>query len=162
MYPYISARKKIMPWNFQDMILGVYAVSQEPHWWPIVCTPVCTPFFKSIIFQSKMKIMPWNFQDMILVVYMVHQESHGWPIVHTSVCTPVCTHEFSNAYISAKNQDNARKLSGYDGWGLQGTSRPSWMTHCAYPCLYLDLYPCLYPCLYPWIFKCLYFSQKWR
>ena len=43
---------------------------------------------------------------------------------------PVCTPDFSNAYISAKNEDNATKLSGYDPWGLQGTSIMSWMTHC--------------------------------
>ena len=33
------------------------------------------------------------------------------------VCTPVCTPDFSNAYIKAKNEDNATKLSGYDPWG---------------------------------------------
>ena len=35
-----------------------------------------------------------------------------------------------NAYILAKNEDNATKLSGFDSWGLQGTSRMSWMTLC--------------------------------
>ena len=28
--------------------------------------------------------------------------------------TLVCTSDFSDAYISAKNEDNAMKLSGYD------------------------------------------------
>ena len=38
-------------------------------------------------------------------------------------------HNFSKSYISAKNEDNATKLSGYDPWGLQSTSRTSWMIH---------------------------------
>ena len=51
-----------------------------------------------------------------------------------TLCVPlfvphVCMPDFSNAYISDKNEDNATKLSGYDPWGLQGTSRMSWMTH---------------------------------
>ena len=44
--------------------------------------------------------------------------------------TPVCNPDFSDAYISAKNEDNAMKLSGYYPWGLQGPSRMSWMTNC--------------------------------
>ena len=32
--------------------------------------------------------------------------------------TPVCTPDFSNAYISDKNEDNATKLSGYDPLGF--------------------------------------------
>ena len=68
----------------------------------------------------------------------IHMED---PLCHTPVCTPVCTPvDFSNAYIKSKNEDNASKLPGYDPWGLQDTSRMSWMTHCAYPCLY----PCSY------------------
>ena len=56
--------------------------------------------------------------------------------MRTPVHTPICTPDFSNAYISAKNEDNALKLSGYDPWGLQGTSKMSWMTQCGYPYLY--------------------------
>ena len=33
-----------------------------------------------------------------------------------------------NAYILAKNEDNATKLSGYDPWGLDSTSRMSRMS----------------------------------
>ena len=33
--------------------------------------------------------------------------------------TPVCTPDFSNAYISDKNEDNATKLSGYDPLGVE-------------------------------------------
>ena len=39
--------------------------------------------------------------------------------VRTPVCTPVCTPDFSNAYISDKNEDNATKLSGYDPLGVE-------------------------------------------
>ena len=39
--------------------------------------------------------------------------------MHTPVCTPVCTPDFSNAYISDKNEDNATKLSGYDPLGVE-------------------------------------------
>ena len=159
---------------------GVATTRPSPSWWPfpkntlsliltlninnniiiiiiviiiIVKFPyISVTFFKEekkiLISQPKIKIMTRNFQDMILGVYTVHQECHGWPIVRTPVCTP----DISNAYISAKNEDNATKLSGYDPWCLHSTSRISWMTHCAYPCLY--------PCLYPWFFRCLYFSQK--
>ena len=108
-----------------------------------------------LIFKPKMKIMPQNFQDNNLEVYKVPQESHRQPIVYTPVCTPVCTnvctYDFSNAYISGKNEDNATKPSGYYPVGLQGTSRMSWMTHC--------VYPCLYPCLY-YFFQKYYISAK--
>ena len=50
--------------------------------------------------------------------------------MRTPVHTPICTTDFSNAYISAKKEDNAMKLSGYYPWGLQGPSRMSWMTNC--------------------------------
>ena len=43
--------------------------------------------------------------------------------------TLVCAPDFSNAYSSAKKEDNAMKLSGYYPWGLQGPSRMSWMIH---------------------------------
>ena len=74
-------KMKIMPQNFQDMILGVYKIHQECHGWPIVGipvrTPVCTLFvpliFQMLIFQPKIKIMPPNFQDRILGVYQIHQ-----------------------------------------------------------------------------------------
>ena len=36
--------------------------------------------------------------------------------------------DVSNAYILAKNEDNATKLSGYDPWGLHSTSRMSRMS----------------------------------
>ena len=39
--------------------------------------------------------------------------------VRSPVCTPVCTPDFSNAYISDKNEDNATKLSGYDPLGVE-------------------------------------------
>ena len=39
--------------------------------------------------------------------------------MHTPVRTPVCTPDFSNAYISDKNEDNATKLSGYDPLGVE-------------------------------------------
>ena len=39
--------------------------------------------------------------------------------VRTTLCTPVCTPDFSNAYISDKNEDNATKLSGYDPLGVE-------------------------------------------
>ena len=59
--------------------------------------------------------MLWKFQDMILGVYTVHPECHGWPIVRTPVCMP----DFSNAHISDKNEDNAKKFSGYDLLGVE-------------------------------------------
>ena len=43
---------------------------------------------------------------MMVWVYKVEQKRHGCPIV----CTPVCTPDFSNAYISAKNEDNVMKI----------------------------------------------------
>ena len=42
--------------------------------------------------------------------------------------------DVSNAYILAKNEDNATKLSGYDPWGLDSKYKISWMTNFAYPC----------------------------
>ena len=33
--------------------------------------------------------------------------------------TPVCMPDFSNAHISDKNEDNAKKLSGYDPLGVE-------------------------------------------
>ena len=101
-----------------------------------VCTPVCTLFvpliFQMLIFQPKIKIMPQNFQDIIFGLYKVHQKRHGRPIVPypcSYPCLyPVCTPEFSNAYISADNEDNTSKLPGYDPWDLQTTSIMSRMT----------------------------------
>merc|ERR1711867_218457 len=46
----------------------------------------------------------------------------GQPIVHTPVCTRVCTNvctlDFSNAFISSKNEENAMKLAEYYPLGL--------------------------------------------
>ena len=69
-------------------------------------------------------------------------------LCRTPVCTPVCTPDFSNAYISAKNKDNASKLSGYDPWALQGTSK----IHCAI-LLFVPLFV-------PLIFQILIFPPK--
>ena len=35
------------------------------------------------------------------------------------MCTPVCMPDFLNAHISDKNEDNAKKLSGYDPLGVE-------------------------------------------
>ena len=74
------------------------------------------------------------------------------------VCTPVCTPDFLNAYISAKNEDNASKLSGYDPWPLQGTSKTTWMIHCAIP-LFVPLFVLLFV---PLIFQMLILNPKMK
>ena len=46
--------------------------------------------------------------------------------------------DVSNAYILAKNEDNATKLSGYGPWGLHSTYKISWMTNHAFRCFTPD------------------------
>ena len=66
--------------------------------------------------------------------------------VRTPVRTSVCTPHFSDAYISAKNEDNALKLSGYI---KNVMDEPM-------------LVPLFIPLLVPQIFQMLIFQSKMK
>ena len=106
--------------------------------------PLFVPLIlQMLIFQSKMNIMPRNFQDMILGLHKVHQELHGRSILRT----PVCTLDFSNAYISAKNETMLQNFQDLILWIYTLHKK------------FLD-YPLCVPLLISGIFQMLIFQPK--